>query len=1538
MSESPSVSTRARTGLAALLAGALALAAITAGSAPAQAAEADGVSAGALTWGIKQSWRDYVKGVTVPPVGTISADGGAALVDPGDEVGSAYTWTPGAASYDPGAGSGSVRFDGDVHFLKPPHFAEIVVSDPIVEFSGGTATVSWSYSGSQGSGDVEDGATGTVTIGEPSVADGVATVAVSVTGLEFAIDGAMPFGTYGAGEPLDDLAFELSYAADEPVAPAATTTSIASIDPAGSAVEGTTVTVTPVVAPAVEGTIELFDGTASLGTRPAGTPFVLTGLAVGSHSLWAAFTPADPDAYEPSSSEASPVAYAITPAPPADVSVGTIAVAPPAPVELGTEIALSTTVTAGGEPVDSGSVEFLAVPSGGGAPVPLGTDASLVGGEAAITTTAVPAGGNTFRAVYTPGDGHVGAEAATTANYGVVDTSQPPTCTPGADALTSTGATASWGWSNYSTATSGPTAWGRFASGDIAISGTTFTLSGGAVTADADCAVIAFHGSIRIEAYQSFFPTHGQWIELVDPVLTVDRDGTGSWAADVRGGVGTYTGDEPTTHLALAGIAGVEGLPAPGASGEATVSLAYSGTTAAGTWSAGRGDAWSNGFVLAVPSAIRAFYYASGASGDANKAPLPLGVDFDWPAVSTTALAVAPAAPVTVGTEVTLAATVAPATAEGSVAFVAIPSGGAAEIPLGSAEVAGGVASLTTDALPGGGYTFRAEYTSSNGFAASTATRPGNYGVVDTAVPAVCEPGPDATRVYAVSASWDWSAYASGWAKAAGGSVTLDGQTFRLADGVATSDGDCTVVAFSGTLRTAAYASFFPPEGQWVELVDPVLTLDADGDGSWAADVRSGVGTRTGAEPTAHRTIATITGADPLDLSAVGASTTITPDYAGTTASGTWSAGRDSAWSNGFVLAVPSAIRAFYYASGASNDGQKPPAPITVTRAAPLATTTTLGASATTLPAGGTVVLTATVSPAVPGTVTFTDGEAVVAAVAAADGTASITASPAAGGHSYRASFAPANAQRHGASASAVVTVEVDAPPAPPALASGLLSWGVRDSFVRYIVGPIANGSIAVAGGAGYSGGLFQFPQADGGDFDRASGTGTAVYRGSVSFSGHGGLLALTIADPRITIAGDGSGALSVVAGGSRIAFAALDFGGATRSADASGAITWTGVAATLTPDGSALFAYGGSTFYPAGTALSPLTFTIGAPNAASLGGGTVAAAAETRTPAPTPPATSGLTIVGGAPVAGGTVTITAAGFHPGEEGILVVIYSDPVLLGTTSADASGVATWTGRLPQGLTGTHTLTLQGSVSRGAVVTIASAPAATPGSCTVDDATLTWGFKESFRGYITSTIANGRWDVAGGASYATPAFSWSGSGTLDPDGAVGDLAFTGSVRFTGHDGALDTTIANPRIVLAEDGTGVLLLDVTGTTMDGVAVASTGIEFARLDLSAAAAESANGALTWTEVPAALTAAGAAAFGTYREGEALDPVTFTAELPEGCAEGAPEPTATPFAAAVDTGGAAPADLSWIWWLVGGLVVLAAAATTVVLIRRRAS
>ncbi|MFT4283487.1 MAG: HtaA domain-containing protein, partial [Protaetiibacter sp.] len=507
-----------------------------------------------------------------------------------------------------------------------------------------------------------------------------------------------------------------------------------------------------------------------------------------------------------------------------------------------------------------------------------------------------------------------------------------------------------------------------------------------------------------------------------------------------------------------------------------------------------------------------------------------------------------------------------------------------------------------------------------------------------------------------------------------------------------------------------------------------------------------------------------------------------------------------------------------------------------------------------------------------------------------------------------------------------------ETPGTTPTPAAGSLSWGVKASFRSYITGPIASGSISTSGASAVLG-SYVFPQA--GAAQLTDGIGSVGYSGSVRFTGHHGTLDLRLSEPRVVIDSPNSATLWLrVNGGASVPFAALALGSATKSADPTGAVRYANVPATLTSAGTGAFSLDGSPFYAAGTALDPVTFVIGSAGSAP-GGTTIVASAATRaanSPAATPPATEGIAVTGEL-VEGGEITAEADGFQPNESGILVVIYSEPTVLAEDlTADAWGHVSWTGTLPRGLTGEHTLTFQGSVDRGIVLDIA---AASELQCTVSDATLVWGFKESFRAYIDGSIANGEWTTEGGVSYATPSFTWTGgTGGADADGAL-DVQYAGSVRFTGHGGVLDTTIANPRVVIDGD-RAVLLLDVSGTTQEGEAVSQTAVEFAELDLSGVEGTTDGDTVTWAAVPAALTAAGAAAFGTYPEGEALDPVTITATVESGCASESPAPTATDDELAPEP----TAAEGWPVWATVLIVALLAAAIiaalVIILVRRR--
>ena len=174
-----------------------------------------------------------------------------------------------------------------------------------------------------------------------------------------------------------------------------------------------------------------------------------------------------------------------------------------------------------------------------------------------------------------------------------------------------------------------------------------------------------------------------------------------------------------------------------------------------------------------------------------------------------------------------------------------------------------------------------------------------------------------------------------------------------------------------------------------------------------------------------------------------------------------------------------------------------------------------------------------------------------------------------------------------------------------------------------------------------------------------------------------------------------------------------------------------------------------------------------------------------------------------------------------------------------------------------------------------------------SCEVLSWSMTWGFKESFRAYLSGAIARGEWDVAGDVGYSTPAFSIdSDAGVFSSDGKHAELTAEGSIRFTGHDGLLDQTLSTPRVMIRDD-IATVVFDVSGDTQDRVSVNAADVPFVSVDVSQASLQED----TWSvlSAPALLTAEGAEAFGTYPDGEPFDPVDLTVSLESGCVEQGP-------------------------------------------------
>ncbi|KDA04663.1 hypothetical protein DC31_04975 [Microbacterium sp. CH12i] len=223
------------------------------------------------------------------------------------------------------------------------------------------------------------------------------------------------------------------------------------------------------------------------------------------------------------------------------------------------------------------------------------------------------------------------------------------------------------------------------------------------------------------------------------------------------------------------------------------------------------------------------------------------------------------------------------------------------------------------------------------------------------------------------------------------------------------------------------------------------------------------------------------------------------------------------------------------------------------------------------------------------------------------------------------------------------------------------------------------------------------------------------------------------------------------------------------------------------------------------------------------------------------------------------------------------------------------------------------------------------------CTVEGATLNWGYKESFRNYIES-IAKGGWDLTG-VVYEFPEYVWSGgTGTYDPETGSGLVAFGGMIAFSGHEGALDTQLNAARIELAGD-TGYIVFDIAGTTQEGEQINQKDVRF--VEYSLAGAVMLDGVLAVTGAESTLTDAGAAAFGTYAAGEAFDPVSFVIPVGPDCAVTVEEEAVDAPVAAVSAA-VEPIDSSdapvWPWFVGGAALLLLLAGGGVLMARRNSS
>ncbi len=125
---------------------------------------------------------------------------------------------------------------------------------------------------------------------------------------------------------------------------------------------------------------------------------------------------------------------------------------------------------------------------------------------------------------------------------------------------------------------------------------------------------------------------------------------------------------------------------------------------------------------------------------------------------------------------------------------------------------------------------------------------------------------------------------------------------------------------------------------------------------------------------------------------------------------------------------------------------------------------------------------------------------------------------------------------------------------------------------------------------------------------------------------------------------------------------------------------------------------------------------------------------------------------------------------------------------------------------------------GVAALGGTLAVASAPAASADEVLqLSGGSATWGVKESFRNYVSGPIAHGGYAASDGATRLGSGlidFPTAG-GTVSKEDASGEVEFSGTVVFSGHDygqgAVLEVRLSDPRVVFAAD-TATVYADVT------------------------------------------------------------------------------------------------------------------------------
>ena len=193
-----------------------------------------------------------------------------------------------------------------------------------------------------------------------------------------------------------------------------------------------------------------------------------------------------------------------------------------------------------------------------------------------------------------------------------------------------------------------------------------------------------------------------------------------------------------------------------------------------------------------------------------------------------------------------------------------------------------------------------------------------------------------------------------------------------------------------------------------------------------------------------------------------------------------------------------------------------------------------------------------------------------------------------------------------------------------------------------------------------------------------------------------------------------------------------------------------------------------------------------------------------------------------------------------------------------------------------------------------------------SQSLQDASVDWGVKSSFRRYITGPVAGGSQELTSATSNADGSYHFTAAeGTVEADGSY-HVKFTGSsVKYTGHHGVLEVTISDLELVI-KDGQGSLYANISERPYSGNTTPNPPVQHDHTligTFDASSLKNEGGQLTLAASDATkvkLSAEATSVFaGFYQAGQELDALAFSAKLvtkqaptPEKPADPTPEPT----------------------------------------------